>query len=140
MFVLIDYLTIALYGTLVLLALRNIWVIILKQQEYKNLPIPMFYTFALIAVTLRPIYLIFYWSNDPIIFNIDIVQQAAKLCVGVVQDWITLELAIRIHNSKGHSDISETTKKNLRFSRRLIFSLISLAFAAFALAVIVSAH
>ena len=83
-----------------MLALRNIWVIIVKQQEYKNLPILMFYLFALIAVTLRPIFLIWYYTFKQTLFNLDFVQQLAKLCVGVVQDWITLELAIRIHKTK----------------------------------------
>ena len=107
------YPLIAIYILLVALALRNIWSIIVRQREYKNLPILMFYVFALIAVTLRPIFLIFSWTSDPIIYNIDRVQQVSKLCVGVVQDWITLELAIRIRNSKGNSDIPEAMKRKL---------------------------
>ena len=104
----LDYLLIGLYAMLVLLALRNIWIIIVKQKEYRNLPILMFYAFALIAVTLRVVYLVWQWTVSPIYWNnLDDVQQASKLCVGVVQDWITLELAIRVRNSKGHSDISD---------------------------------
>ena len=99
-----------------MLLLRNSWVVVLKQKEYKNLPILMFYAYALIAVTLRQVLIIWWWSPDPIMSNIDYVQQVAKLCVGVVQDWITLELAIRIHNAKGYSDISEAGKKKLRFA------------------------
>ena len=57
--------------------------------------------------------------------------------MGVVQDWITLELAIRIHNSKGHSDISEAAKKKLRLARRVLFAVISIAFAAFSVTEIV---
>ena len=60
----------------------------------------MFYVFALIAVSLRPIFIIWWWTGNPTIGNIDVIQMAAKFCVGVVQDWITLELAIRIHEAK----------------------------------------
>ena len=81
-----------------MVALRNIFVVVVKQQEYKNLPILMFYLFALIAVTLRELKVI--WHGKHITFinhNLNFVQQFAKLSVGLVQDWITLELAIRIH-------------------------------------------
>ena len=105
------------YFVLVALALRNIYAILVKQREYKNLPILMFYVFALIAVTLRPIYLICYWTPNVTMWNVDKVQQAAKLCVGVVHDWITLELAIRIHHSKVYTEISEAGKKKLRIAR-----------------------
>ena len=86
---------------MVVLAVRNIYAILVKQREYKNLPILAFYCFSLIAVALRPVYLALYWIQIPIIWNIDWVQQAAKLCVGIVQDWITFELAVRIRNTKG---------------------------------------
>ena len=98
-FLLVVYLVIGTYIFLICLALRNIWVIIVRQQEYKNTPILMFYLFALIAVTIRPINVIWAYTLDPTIWNLDYIQQGAKLSVGVVQDWITLELAIRIHNS-----------------------------------------
>ena len=58
----------------------------------------------------------------------------------MVQDWITLELAIRIHNSKGDTDISEAAKKRLRCIRRWLFAVITLAFAAFTTSILVSAH
>ena len=57
----------------------------------------------------------------------------------MVQDWITFELAVRIRNSKGDSDISVTAKKNLFKIRRLLFAIISLAFAAFSIGTIISA-
>ena len=134
------YLLIGVYSALFALASRNIWVILVKQKEYKNLPIAMFYAFALIAIVLRLIWLIWSWTFRPVYTNIDTIQVVSKLCVGVVQDWITLELAIRIHNAKVNSDISESGKKQLRFIRRILFVFISLAFSAFCLAVIVSAH
>ena len=123
-----------------MLALRNIWVILIRQKEYRNLPIQAFYSFALIAVSLRPIIIIGYWAPDAIITNIDLVQQAAKLCVGVVQDWITFELSIRIHNARGVSDISEAAKRKLSFASGVLFLALGLTFAAFSITVIVTAH
>ena len=70
----VAYLDILIYGIVVLLALRNIWVIVLKQKEYKNLPILTFYVFAMIATTLRPIYIIWVWTADPVIQSVDDVQ------------------------------------------------------------------
>ena len=136
----VTYLDILIFGLLVLLALRNTWVIVLRQKEYKNLPILIFYAFALIMTTLRLIFLIWYWTFDPIIDNIDWVIQAAQLCVGVVHDWITLELAVRIHNAKGFSEISEEAKSKLRVIRCILFAFITLSFLAFTIAVVVTAH
>ena len=124
---------IVIYGILVMLAFRNIWAILVKQQEYKNLPILMYYVFAIIAVFLRLIIIIWNWSSNPLLSRLDSVQQVAKLCVGVVQDWITLELAIRIQNAKGDSDISEAAKKQLRQIRLVLFILLALGFIAFSL-------
>ena len=134
-----DYLVILMYIVLVLLALRNIWAILVKQKEYKNLPIFAFYAFSIIALSLRLIYLIGYWTGNPIFRNIDWVQQGAKLCVGVVQDWITLELAIRIHHAKGYSDISEAAKSKLRYISGVLFATITMVFVALSITVIVSA-
>ena len=70
----------------------------------------------------------------------DWAQQAAKFCVGVVQDWITVELAIRIRSSKGSSEISEKIKQKLHRTSCIIFAILTLAFLAFSLAVIVTAR
>ena len=108
------YATIILYGLLVVLNLRNIWAILVKQDKYKNLTLLIFYAYSLIAVSLRLIYLIWYWT--PGVWwtnNMNIVQYAAKLCVGVVHDWITVELAIRIDIWRGNFDITEADKRNL---------------------------
>ena len=129
-----------MYVILVLLALRNIWSILIKQREYKNLPILAFYVFALFAVTFRPVFILGYWTGKPIYPNIDWVQQVAKLCVGVVQDWITLELAIRIHNARGYSDISETAKRKLRFIFQILFASLLLVLTAWSISVIASAY
>ena len=97
-----TYVDFALYCALLLFALRNTYVVVIKKKRYENLPIPAFYSFAVVALALRPVYIIGGWAdNNAIYYNLDWVQQGAKLCVGFVQDWVTIELAIRIHVSKG---------------------------------------
>ena len=135
-----EYLVIATYTFLIVLALRNIYTILVRQKEYKNLPILAFYTYAILAVSLRPINMIWFRTGNPVIANLDFVQQGAKLAVGVVQDWITLELAIRIRNAKGKSDVSEKQTRQLRIGRALLFSFVTLAFVAFNIIIIVRAH
>ena len=140
-FVSTIYILIGIYIILVVLALRNIWVIVYKLKEYKNLPILMFYLFTIIAVILRLIYLTCAFTEmTKFIFDLDVIQVAAKLCVGVVQDWITLELAVRIHYSKGVSDISEAAKKKLRKVRRILFSIMTLIFTTLSVTAIVVSH
>ena len=75
-----------------------------------------------------------------IIYNIGVLQQAAKLCVGVIQDWITLELAVRIRNAKGYSDISEAAKKKLRRASSVLVATMALSLVIFTVIVIVSAR
>ena len=91
-------------------------------------------------MSLRLPFLIGIWTYIRSIKNLDLVQQVAKLCVGVVQDWITLELAIRIRNAKGYSDISEATKKKLRRTSGGLIVIIALSFVTFVVISIVSAH
>ena len=140
-YILMYYLDLAMYGMLILLAIRNTIVILFMQREYKNLPILAFYEFSLLAVCLRPAYLIGLWTSKyKVLYNVDWVQQGSKLCVGVVQDWITLELAIRIQHARGYSDISEAGKKKLRFVFKVVWTILTLAFLAWSCSVLVSAR
>ena len=112
------------------------------------LPIPAFYTFAVVALTLRPLNLIGHWTLDNAIYlNIDWVQQGAKLCVGFVQDWVTAELAVRIHVFKGVHDVSIASIKRvkagiskLRTIFKIYYLTLVVGFIAWIIAVIVSAH
>ena len=50
------YLDIALYLALVVFALRNMWVVVTQHyKEHRMLPVPAFYVFAVVALTLRPL-------------------------------------------------------------------------------------
>ena len=139
-YLLLDYTVIFLYAVLLALALRNVWLILVKQREYRNLPILMFYIFAFIALTLRLVFLLGQWTRNPMFQNMGMIQQFAKLSVGVVQDWITLELAIRIRNARGYEDISEAAIRKLRMTRLVLFIIVSLTFVALTIAVFVSAY
>ena len=91
-------------------------------------------------MSLRFPYLLGHFIESKRIYNLDLVQQVAKLCVGAVQDWITLELAIRIRNAKGDSDISEAAKRKLRRTSGVLIVIIALSFFIFTATAIVSAH
>ena len=97
----------------------------------------MFYIFALIAILLRLLLILCWWMVNPILWFITLVQQFSKLNVGVVQNWITFELAIRIHHSKGYSDISFAQKKKLKFTRSLLFFIVTVLFIAFTICMLV---
>ena len=60
--------------------------------------------------------------------------------MGVIQDWITLELAIRIRNAKGYSDISEAAKKKLRRASGVLVFTVALSLVIFTAIVVVSAR
>ena len=64
---------ILIYALLLVLDILNVWMIFLKQKKYKNLPILMFYAFGTVAITLRLIYVIFYWT-DSFVYNLDYDQ------------------------------------------------------------------
>ena len=136
------YVDVALYVFLLLLAFYNICKVIPKHyKQYKMLPIPAFYVFAVFALSLRPIYTIGYWTEDPsIYYNIDWVQQGFKVCVGLAQDWITVELAMRIHTEKGGYEFSAADKNRLKAIFKPGFLALVLALTAWIIAVIVTAH
>ena len=138
-YVCLDYLVIGLFIALLALNLHNIWSIVVGQREYKNLPILLFYVFALIAILLRMVWLLTFWiQNDAMLNNIGFTYQMTKLCVGITQDWITFELAIRIRNSKGHTNISPQTKKRLKVAKNILFGLTLLIYVCYVSGLIVS--
>ena len=68
------------------------------------------------------------------------MQQGAKLCVGLVQDWVTLELAVRIHGSKGEKDISKAGLSRLRAIFKIVYLVLIVGLLAYTISVIVSAY
>ena len=136
----VNYIDIALYALMFLLAIHNIWLIFIVQKKYKNYSLMAFYIFAIITTLTRECYLVLFFHDSPINWNLDLVWQASKLCVGIVQDWITLELAIRVRNSKGYSNISPQKKKILRRISCVLFIFTGAILLAFSAAVIATAR
>ena len=91
-------------------------------------------------MSIRLPYSIGNWTKSQVIWNLNPVQIVAKLCVGAVQDWITLELIIRIRITKVDSDISKAAKTNLRRASAVLITVITLSFVAFAVTDIALAH
>ena len=60
--------------------------------------------------------------------------------MGIIQDWITLELAIRIHISKGEHDISDHGLNRLKAIFKVVLLVLTVGLIAFIITVIVSAH
>ena len=89
---------------------------------------------------MRLPFLIGYWTDIASVANLDYAQQVSKLCIGVVQNWITIELAIRIRNAKGYSDISEAAKKRMRRISGVLIVILTISFVTFAVTGIVTAH
>ena len=58
----LAYLDIGVYSFSILLSLRNIWVILVKQKQYKNTSLLAFYVFSFVALILRLGNLIFMWT------------------------------------------------------------------------------
>ena len=68
------------------------------------------------------------------------MQQGAKLCVGVVQDWVTVELAVRIRVSKSYGDITEAGINRLHSIFKIVFAILIAGLTSLIITVIVSAH
>ena len=68
------------------------------------------------------------------------MQQGAKLCVGVVQDWVTVELAVRIRVSKSYGDITEAGTNRLHSIFKIVFAILIAGLTSLIITVIVSAH
>ena len=138
----LSYADVAIYGLLLLLALRNVWVVVPQHyKELKMLPSIAFYSFAVLALSLRPLFIIGKWTDDITIYvSMDYVQQGAKLCVGLVQDWITFELAVRMHISNSEHGFSPAHKDRLHAIFRIVYVVLALALIAWIVIVIVSAH
>ena len=136
-----DYSVIVVFAGINLLSLYNIWSILYKQKEYKNLPILVFYVFTQIALTLRMIYTIFFWmQNVSFLSNLGFVYQFSKICVGVAQDWITVELAFRIRNSRSHTTMPEWTKRRLIKAQYILFAITFFLYTCYVTAVLVTSR
>ena len=92
------YLNAALFIVMCAMTGYNIWVFIIKQKRYKTTgPLVLFYFLAAFIGILRSYFSVFY-LQVLIDFNVIVIllEPILKIFLGVVQCWITLELAVRI--------------------------------------------
>ena len=104
-----------------------------------------FYLFAWVAIPLRLINLIWYWTmNDAISYNIPFVQMVSKLCVGIAQDWIVFELIVRIRYSRKYVHLQKrlppAAQKCLHYGSRAVFAFTILGFTVFCVLEILSSR
>ena len=95
---LLMYLSVILYILMLAMTGHNVWVFLIKQKRYKTTgPLVLFYFLAVLIGLLRFYFSLFYFAVL-IEFNMIVIllQPILKIFLGVVQCWITVELAIRI--------------------------------------------
>ena len=94
-----HYILIGIYVFLFALVNINVWQIIIKQKRYKTWLLLAFYTFAYIAISFRLIILIFGYLPATCLRNIDSIQPGAKICAGLIQVWIIIEITLHLRNA-----------------------------------------
>lgn len=95
---LLMYLSVILYILMLAMTGHNVWVFLIKQKRYKTTgPLVLFYFLAVLIGLLRFYFSLFYFAVL-IEFNMIVIllEPILKIFLGVVQCWITVELAIRI--------------------------------------------
>ena len=92
-----HYILIGLYTFLFILAIVNIWNILIKQKRYKTLPLLGFYIFATLSIVFRIIYVILVWSSHLlVVMYANDLFLYTKLSVGLLQSWMIFEIAMRV--------------------------------------------
>ena len=134
-----HYILIGLYSFLLVLALVNIWTILIKQGRYKTLPLLFFYIFAFLSIFLRLILIIMAWSKFTSFgYYINDFYLVTKLSVGLIQSWMIFEIALRVRqtyistNGTGEPAASsiESFEKRLRCGQYSTIALsVTIAFA-----------
>ena len=95
-----SYLLSIIYVLLLMLNIRNIWFILMKQERYKVIPLTAFYMITTLLCIFRifsVIYVLEWWINMNIVGLLG--PAILKLASGVIQVWITIELTMKIHLS-----------------------------------------
>ena len=95
-----QYLTITFFTGLLVLALRNAWVIFVKLGRYGNVTLLSFYLLVVLAIMIRIETLIWFWTAvlDWDLYSLAI-QPIVKLHVGLIMAWTIIELTLRVEIS-----------------------------------------
>lgn len=118
----IHYLVLLIFLLAFVLVIVNMWQILIKQAKWKTIPLLLFYVYAFICITLRVCCLVTYGLDRAYFFQnlMYAMQPVAKICVGLYQGWMILELAVRIRDS------SKDLKYQIKSEKWLNFGLITL--------------
>ena len=99
-YVVCFYMLIGLYMFLLVLAIVNIWTILIKQRRYKTLPLLAFYIFAVLSIAFRLTELIMISGNNNVITHfLNDLFLITKLSVGLIQSWMIFEIALRVRQT-----------------------------------------
>ena len=98
--VFVIYLFTVLYIIELVLALYNIWTFLIKQGNYKTVPLLLFYILTVWLIMMRIYYSVWYfnvWINSEIV--VAEYKNVLKINLGLVQCWLLYELSLRISES-----------------------------------------
>ena len=94
------YLSLAIFLSMLFLALYNTWEFIIRQKKYKTVPLLVFYVIVIMLASLRIYFSVFYFYGKLYhdYFGY-LMKPLLNLNLGVVQCWILFELALRINEN-----------------------------------------
>ena len=94
----VHWLLILFYTILVGLVTHNIVVILIMQGRWKSLPILLFYIWSFIAILIREIMSIYGLptAESTLFLIINYLQPIAKLCAGLTQACMIIQMAVEI--------------------------------------------
>ena len=97
----VVYTCLVLFVAMLVLALVNVWRILIRLKKYKVVPMTMFYIFTVLNILTRLLYLVFSLTNVYGVFIVGaiVMQPVFRLSAGLIQSWMMLELTLRIRQS-----------------------------------------
>ena len=109
----VHFIVLITYTVVIILALMNIWQILIKLQKWRTISLLFFYIFTILCILIRFLNLISYGIDHDrqmalILFTL---QPIAKICVGLIQCWMIFELSIRIKASNRDYDYIRNSEK-----------------------------
>ena len=94
-FACINTLVALLYTVLLMLCLRNIWMILVRLGKWRQPLLSTFYFLSLFSIIFRWIFMLT-WRTDGLILVMSFAQATAKFSVGLVQTWMIFELQMKL--------------------------------------------
>ena len=97
------------------------------------MPLLLMYIFTVISIVFREVTLIWVLSTDPGISCIQVLQLAAKQCVGLIQTWMIYEISLNLRAdnrlTKTNDEVSyDKEKACIRLTRNIVLGTLSAGF------------